>query len=253
MQRLIHPRERVYLALCVGFSALVYALVVWSVVGVVYLMLALMLGGVLHGLFVGAIEGNAVRVSERQFPEVHGLVERLSLQLGLATIPAVYVLQAGGLLHAFATRFLGRNFVVISTDVLELATANGEPALGFVVAHELAHLKRRHAIVLPFILPALLLPFLGTAYARACEYTCDAMAARCRPDGAADGLRVLAAGKRLYAAVDVKEMVAQGRTSNAFWPWLAEMLSAHPFLPKRLAALPEMARSAGRLSTGTGM
>ncbi len=252
MQPLVHPRERVYFALCVGFSALVYALVVWSVVGIVYLLLAVMLWGLLHVVYVGAIEGNAVRVSERQFPDVHGLVERLSLQIGLPSPPAVYVVQAGGLLNAFATRFLGRDFVVISTDALELATANGEPALGFVLAHELAHLRRRHTTVRPYLFPALVLPFLGTAYTRACEYTCDAMAARCRPDGAADGLRVLAAGKHLYTAVDVSELVAQGRTSNEFWPWLAEMLSAHPFLPKRLAALPEMARSAGRLSIGTG-
>jgi Zn-dependent protease with chaperone function len=88
-------------------------------------------------------------------------------------------------------------------------------------------------------------PFLGSAYARACEYTCDAMAAHCRPDGAADGLRVLAAGRHLYPDVDVTELTRQAEEDGDFWAWMAEMLSGRPFLSKRLAALPEMARTAG--------
>ncbi len=251
MEKLVHRKERFYFLLCLGFSALAYALLVWTIVGIPYLVLAALVATLAHGLAIGTLQGNAVRVSERQFPEVQRLIERLSLQLGLPRPPAAYVLQAGGLLNAFATRFLGRNFVVISTDVLELAAANGEPALGFVVAHELAHVKRGHAALRPLIFPAMLLPFLGTAYARACEYTCDAFAASCRPDGAADGLRVLVAGKRLYPAVDVSELILQADRNTGFWPWLAEMLSSHPFLPKRVAALPEMARSAGaKVSAG---
>ena len=105
----------------------------------------------------------------------------------LNPVPAIYVLQAGGLLNAFATRFLGRSFVVIYSDVLELAYMKGEAELAFVICHELAHIKRKHLAWRWFLYPSMLIPFLGAAYSRACEYTCDRFGAHYRPDGALGG------------------------------------------------------------------
>jgi Zn-dependent protease with chaperone function len=239
MEPLVHPKERIYFAIALVISGLVYFVFVISVVGLVYVAIGALAALVAHGFFIGSLRGNAVRVSERQFPEVHRLVEHLSREMELPAIPDVYVLQAGGLLNAFATRFLGRNFVVIYSDVLELAYQNGEPALAFVVAHELAHVKRKHLAWRWLLYPAMFVPFLGTAYSRACEYTCDRFGARYRPDGAADGLRVLAAGKHLYAQVNVEELRAQALHDRGFWTWFAEILSTHPHLPRRVAALAE--------------
>jgi len=239
MESLVHPRERTYFAIALLISGLIYLALVVSIVGLAYIAIGALIALVAHGLFIGQIRGNGVRVSERQFPEVHRLIERLSREMELPAIPDVYVLQAGGLLNAFATRFLGRNFVVIYSDVLELAYQNGEPAVGFVVAHELAHVKRKHLSKRWLLYPAMFVPFLGTAYTRACEYTCDSFGAHYRPDGAYDGLRVLAAGKRLYAAVDVAELRAQASGDRGFWTWFAEILSTHPHLPRRVAALSE--------------
>lgn len=239
MESLVHPKERTYFAIAILINALVYLALVDSIVGLVYIANGALIALVAHGVFIGQLRGNGIRVSERQFPEVHRLVERLSREMELAAVPDVYVLQAGGLLNAFATRFLGRNFVVIYSDVLELAYQNGEPAVGFVLAHELAHVKRKHLSKRWFLYPALFVPFLGTAYSRACEYTCDRFAAHHRPDGAYDGLRVLAAGKRLFAAVDVAELRAQASRDRGFWIWFAEILSTHPHLPRRVAALSE--------------
>jgi Zn-dependent protease with chaperone function len=245
MDSLVHPRERAYFLLCLAVSAAVYGLLIVWMVGEFYVALAVLALAAAHGLVIGGLKGNGVRVSERQFPEVHRQVQRLALRMGLAVMPEVYVLQAGGLLSAFATRYLGRNFVVVHADMLELAHANGEPALGFLMARELAHIRQGHTALRPLLYPAMLVPFLGAAYARACEYTCDAIGAQCRPDGAADGLRVLAAGKHLYADVDVKELLLQAGQERDLWTWLAEVVSTHPLLPNRLAALPEMARAAG--------
>ena len=168
MESLVHPKERTYFAIAILISALVYlelvslALVIPTakfVLYLAYIAIGALIALVTHGLLIGQIRGNGVRVSERQFPEVHRLVERLSREMELPAVPDVYVLQTGGVLNAFATRFLGRNFVVIYSDVLELAYQNGEPALGFVVAHELAHVKREHLFKRWLLFPAMFVPF----------------------------------------------------------------------------------------------
>jgi Zn-dependent protease with chaperone function len=169
------------------------------------------------------------------------LLQRLAVaharKLGLSKVPAIYVLQSGGLLNAFATRFLGRDFVIIYSDILEMALARGEAAVGFVVAHELGHIWRGHLKHRWLTVPGRLLPYLGPAYSRACEYTCDRLGAFCQPDGAIAGLLALAAGKRLHAHVDVREYAAQAVSDHSFWVRRAELVSSHPLLPKRVAAL----------------
>ncbi len=96
-----------------------------------------------------------------------------SRALGLASAPPVYVMQAGGTLNAFATKFFGRQFVVLFSDVVALAEARGAAgALGVVIAHELAHIRRGHLRFRWLTLSGRMVPYLGHAYSRACEYTC---------------------------------------------------------------------------------
>jgi Zn-dependent protease with chaperone function len=149
----------------------------------------------------------------------------------------MYVMESGGLLNAFATRFLGRDFVIINSDVLELALAQGEAAVGFIVGHELAHVWRGHLKHRWLTTPGRVFPYLGAAYSRACEFTCDRVGAYCQPDGAITGLLALAAGKQLHAHVDVREYAAQAESDQGFWIRRAELISSHPLLPKRVAAL----------------
>ncbi len=192
---------------------------------------------VIHGHFVGHLRGNGVRVTEQQFPTIHQLVLRHARALGLEPVPPVYIVQAGGVLNAFVTRFFSRAFVVLYSDIVSLAQDRGEDALGFVVAHELAHIKRGHLRHRWLKIPGHLVPYLGKAYSRACEYTCDRFSAECGPEGAVRGLLVLAAGKSLYRDVNAGLFAAQAETETGFWVRHAELTSTHPRLPKRVAAL----------------
>ena len=239
MESLVHPREGMYFGIIVVVSVLLYLLLIISIVGIVYIIGAAVALLIIQGLFVGNLKGNAVQVSERQFPDIHQLTVGLSHEMGLPKAPDVYIVQSGGILNAFASWFFGTDFVVIYSDVLELAYENGEPAVAFVLAHELAHVKRKHVTHRLLFFPGMVMPFLGKAYSRACEYTCDCFGAHWRPDGAADGLRVLAAGKRLYTRVDIEEFRTQGIRDRGFWTWFAEILSTHPYLSNRLTALQE--------------
>jgi hypothetical protein len=120
MNTLVHPKEKFYFAICLVVSVLTYFLLALSLVGLLYIVVGLVISLFVHGLFVGRLQGNGIRVTERQFPEIHRLTRDLAEQMEMQ-VPAVYVLQSGGLLNAFATRFLGRNFVVLYSDVLEIA------------------------------------------------------------------------------------------------------------------------------------
>lgn len=193
----------------------------------------------IQGLFIGNLVGNAVQVGPRQFPDIDERYKQLGAKLGMQRLPQLYIQQAGGLLNAFATRFLFRNFIVIYSDVLEMAYAEGEAAVDFILAHELGHHQCRHTGFWSqvYLLPAKFIPFLGTAYSRACEYTCDHMGAELVPGGLQPGMLALACGKKLYKRVNVEQYVAQIDENAGFWVWLHEKLSTHPNLPKRIRAL----------------
>ncbi|HEX2094037.1 MAG TPA: M48 family metallopeptidase [Longimicrobiaceae bacterium] len=236
-EALVHPKEKLYFSVCLGISVLVYLVLVVSIIGILYILFGALIGLLVHGLFVGSLRGNGIKVSAQQFPDVHQITQKLSREMGMTQAPDVYILQAGGALNAFATRFLGRDFVVLYSDVVELARAQGEDALAFVICHELAHHYRKHTSRRLLLLPAMWFPLLGSAYSRACEYTCDAFGAHYCGKGALDGLLVLAAGKELYREVNVEAFANQSYSEEGFFVWLSEKLTTHPHLPKRVAAV----------------
>jgi Zn-dependent protease with chaperone function len=245
LEPLIYPKERLYFAICVVVSLVIYGVLAAVILAggpaastiLFYLIFLIAVFFVIHGLTLGHVRGNGVRVSARQFAEVQAMADLHSRRLGLDETPAIFVLQSGGVLNAFATRFLGRNFVILYSDILALASQKGEKAVSFVVGHELGHVRRKHMTRRALLYPAMMFPFLGGAYSRACEYTCDRFGNALEPEGGIDGLLVLAAGRELYNQVNTAEFINQRETEAGFFVRFAEILSTHPNLPKRVAAL----------------
>lgn len=250
LQPLIHPKEKLYFGICVVVSLVVYVVLAGIILSggqaagtiIFYLFFIILAYFVVHGLHLGHVRGNGVRVSNRQFPELSAMADQHCRRLGMDETPAIFVVQSGGMLNAFATRFLGRNFVVLYSDVLALATQKGEKAVSFVVGHELGHVRRKHITRRALLYPAMIFPFLGLAYSRACEYTCDRFGNALEPDGGVDGLLVLAAGRHLYTQVNSIEYGGQRETERGFFVRFAEILSTHPNLSKRVATLDAVRR-----------
>ena len=242
---LVHPKEKMYFAICVVVSIAIYFVLARIILagaqvgGVIlfYLIVGIIGFFLFHGVMLGQIRGNGIRVSERQFPELMAMANQHSRRLGLDVTPDIFVLHSGGVLNAFATRFLGRNFVVLYSDVLALANQKGEKAVSFVLGHELGHVRRKHMTRRWLLYPAMAFPFLGGAYSRACEYTCDNIGNALEPEGGVDGLLVLAAGRELYTQVNAAVYSSQRETETGFFVRFAEILSTHPNLTKRVAAL----------------
>lgn len=127
-------------------------------------------------------------------------------------------------------------FFILNSNIFDLIDSGEEDELTFVIAHELAHIKRKHISKQLLILPAMWIPFLGEAYSRACEYTCDRYAAYYtgNEEAAKNGLTILAVGKILYKHVNRQEYLHQSSMEHGFFVWLSEILSTHPTLPKRI-------------------
>jgi len=187
------------------------------------------------GLLIGHIKGNAIKVNQNQFPDIHDVVVQQSELLGLKNVPNIYIMQSGGALNAFAARFMGNNYVVLYSEVVEAAYEQDKKLLEFIIGHELGHIKRNHMIKNLLLFPSWIIPFLGPSYSRACEYTCDNIGFALAPNGLKAGLLVLASGRTIYKKVNVDEYLLQGRESGGFWKWFAEKVSSHPHLSKRIA------------------
>src|SRR5262245_19351358 len=95
------------------FSSLMWGALVISIVGALYALFIAAFVLVAHALWLAHVRGNGVRIGPKQLPELWARIDAASAKLGLPVPPEAYVLQSGGLLNAFATRFLGRPFIIL--------------------------------------------------------------------------------------------------------------------------------------------
>lgn len=239
IQNLVHRKESIYLALVMLFSILTYIFLAFSIIGLFVIALILFFTVILHGLYVGGIRRNGVKLSTEQFPELYQKAISVAKDMGLQKTPDIYVVESEGMLNAFATRFFLKDMVVLYSGIFDLIEKEGEKEVLFVLAHEFAHLKRKHVVISLLLLPALWVPFIGNAYLRACEYTCDRYAAYYIQslEASTNGLLMLAIGKELYSKVNREAYMKQLQTESGFFVWLNEKLSTHPHLPKRVYEL----------------
>ncbi len=244
---LVYPNEPPLFAISLVISVVFWLLVLVGTLGFALLYAALFFVFYLfaQSALIAYIKGTAVKITPHQFPDLQERLTACCRRLGIDTVPESYLLNGDGAFNAFATRFLGVNFVVLLSDVVD-ALESAPGAINFYLGHELAHIHRRHLVWRPVLLPASILPLLGAAYHRAREATCDNYGAACcdDPQDAVVGLSVLAAGGKRWQAMSFPEYAAQAGETSGFWMSFNELVSDYPWLVKRVARV--AARSQGR-------
>jgi Zn-dependent protease with chaperone function/type II secretory pathway pseudopilin PulG len=244
---LVYKNEKRLFGLMLGLSVLVWVLVLIGTAGMVlvYALLAFLFYCFAQSALISYIKGNGVRITEEQFPDLKQQIHDCCRKLDVIDEPQAYLLQMGGMLNAFATRFLGRDFLVLYSEVVD-GLADNPDALNFYIGHELGHLKRKHLSWATVLMPASVLPLVGPAYSRAREYTCDrhGLAACENPVNAEHGLAVLAAGGKRARSMNTQAYIDQSSQTEGFWMSFHELVGDYPWLVKRMAAVRALA--AGR-------
>ncbi len=238
MNELVYPRERTLGAITLVLGLLVWAGLIVGTFGIALIVLAV--GFVLY-LFVQStliahIKGNGVELSESQFPDLHAQFVACCERLQIEKRPQAFILNGNGGLNAFATKFLGTQYVVLMSDVVDAMDEHAD-GVRFYIGHELGHLRRKHLNGHLLRWPVLWLPLLGAAYSRACESTCDRHGAACSGsrEGAVRALAALSAGVERWRKLDVATYLDQARHSSGFWMSFHELTAGYPWLTKRAA------------------
>lgn len=237
MDKLVYPGERTLSALTLAIGIVFWLLLVIGTVGIalIFLLVGFIAYLFAHSAVIAWIRGNGVKLDERQFPDLHAQFVACCDTLQIKNRPEAYVLNGNGAINAFATRFLGHEFVVLNSDTVD-AMREHPDGVAFYIGHELGHLRMHHLQKHLLRWPALWLPLLGAAYSRAKESTCDRHGLACSssPDNAAVALGALAAGGHRWSQLDVEAFRQQASVSSGFWMSFHELLSPYPWITKRV-------------------
>ncbi len=238
--QLVYSTEKTLFIISAVISGLLWALLTIFTFGIGLMYAGLIFLSILcaHGYFLASIKGYGIRVSEEQFPEIYQLMTDAASDMGMKyNLPEVYIYHLGGIFNAFATHFVSRNFVILTTEAVE-ACGDDKDKLKFLIAHELCHLHRGHTRWMAFLGPSRLLPFLGDAYSKACEYTCDAHAAYYGVKDVNKSLQAVSmlatVNNKLSDKVNFNRLAQDTRNvSKEFWATVMEINSTHPMTGKR--------------------
>lgn len=237
-----HEKALFYILAVISLLIWIGVIAVTSGIALIYVLLIFLFYLFFQSAFISYLKGTAVKITEQQFPDLHERIVACCGKLGISKIPEAYLLRSDGLFNAFATRFLGRNFIALYSELADALEAQ-PGAINFYIGHELGHIHRGHLKWHVFTWPANILPLLGAGYSRACEYTCDRYGLACcaTPDDAGAGLAALAAGAKRWRTLGRETYAGQSGTSGGFWMSFHELIGDYPWLVKRMATLNQLA------------
>lgn len=234
---LVYKNEKPLLIIAAIFSAVFWLALIVGTLGIalLYLLLGYLFFLFAHSAFISHLKGSGVRISPDQYPDLYERLVRSCEKVGVKEIPEAYLLRTD-FFNALATKFLGRHFVVLFTDVID-ALEDQPDAIDFYIGHELGHIHRKHLSWRTFVMPGSLLPIVGPALRRAEEYTCDRYGvACCRSEGDIKAaIAAIAAGDTRWKTINVDAYINQVATTNGFWMSFNELTGDYPWLTKRMA------------------
>jgi Zn-dependent protease with chaperone function len=191
--------------------------------------------------------GNAVRVSERQFPRIHRITQTACDTLQIA-MPQVFVVSS----PVFNAGTLGTNedsFMIVHSALIDQYT---DEELLTVIGHECGHIHNSHVSYLTALhyltymagmfVPWILQPALIAlrTWSRRAEITCDraGMLVSKDPLAAERAITKLAVGSRnLYEEFNLDAFLEQNEEGSQGIGKYMEVFATHPWLPKRVLAM----------------
>lgn len=191
-------------------------------------------------LYYAKYRTRAIKITENNFPEVYYSISEYSNKLGIKT-PEAFLIQQNGVMNAFSSFIIRKQYIEIDSDLFEIAYReyNDLESINFIIAHELAHIRYKHATFLYnlSILFSSLIPIISSTASRAREYSCDRLAQKVTGNNGVEAMFCLLAGKHLYKRINVYDYIESSKDIKGFFVWCNNLVSSHPILPKRIRAL----------------
>lgn len=254
-----HPKEKFYGSLMMVIGALVWLIAAAAIVFtalnnpavlaivVLYIGIIWFASYVARALLRAHMIGHYVMVSEQQFPQLHKMVEEGARLLGMKEAPQAFVYNSSGVMNAMALTLVGRTRYIWLTS--QLIDADSDEQVKFVIGHELGHHAAGHLNTVPGLLhlPAYIVPFLGQAYSRARELTCDrvGLVVSRNLQASRTALQMLACGSaRLNAQLNPAAFEAQERMVPSIAGFILHIFSMYPRLTRRVEALGQWSQGA---------
>jgi len=178
------------------------------------------------------LKGSALEVGPDQLPELHQCARSFATRLGMKEVPAIYVVESN-VINAVAMRIGSRQVIILIDDVVDSCLRSGDRrAIGFVLAHEMAHHALGHTgIVQGFLFQTF------KKLSRLNEFTCDAVARALvhEESVAVNALLVLLTGPQLVPYVNRAALLRQAAEVAADKNSAkSESTLSHPLMLRRL-------------------
>lgn len=213
----------------------------------------------------GQLLGSAVKVSDRQFPRIHGLTRECASELGIP-VPQVYIVN-NPTLNAGTFGTEEESFILIHSALVDHYT---DEELRTVIGHECGHIHNSHVVYLTALhyLTRMAGVFLWwvvepavialNAWSRRAEITCDRAGMLCSRDltTSSRALAKLVVGSRkLFEDFNLEAFLEQYEEGKDSLGRHMENFATHPYLPKRILAMrtfaeSELYRKAAKLPAG---
>ncbi len=227
--------DKISEALALGGDIELYLQIVMILIAIPLVLMAMVY------FYYAQYRANAIRITKKNFPEIYQIVEEYAQRLGMKETPKIYLAQENGVMNAFSTYILRRQYIVLYADLFEVAYLEHHDldSIKFIIAHEMSHIRLRHATFSYqiSILFGNYIPILSSALSRAREYSCDRVAQHLTGVSGVEPMLALVVGKHLYKKVDVADYVEHCHEVRGFFVFIYNMMSSHPIMPKRVQAL----------------
>lgn len=236
-----HPKEKMYYSISLFISIFLHVLSLGSIF--LFALVFALPVWISEQLFKAIVFGNAIKVSDKQFPKLNNIINRQITELGLEKNIDVFVCNGQGITNAFAVKFLSKKYVILMSDLVDLMLKReAYSELEMIIGHELAHHALKHTSMMRnvILLPAKFIPFLYLAYTRGCEFSADMIGFELTKTSktAIRGLISIVLGSEaLSDDIDVAEFAKQERNVPGFFGWLHDIFSTHPRMTRRIEEL----------------
>jgi len=219
------------------FSGALFFLMIPAMIIVPFIVLSIWLGSL---SLKAVLYGNSVKVNSLQFPHLHNISNDYAIKLGLQSTPEMFICNSNGLINAMAIRAFSKRYVILMSSMVDLMqSGKNNDAISMIIGHEVAHHAAGHTNFWKnlFLIPGSLVPFLGAAYSRACEFTADriGLVLTNNLEESQHALVALALGsERLFQKSNIPEFCNQENDIPDFVGFVQKIFSGHPRITKRV-------------------